>query len=102
MHPFRVPGTVLVLSTVAALMLSTTTAQASGPAAEVGAATVTKTAKTAKTAKTCKVSGVDLSWYPGAETGYPALAKHRVRSAPALLDALARDYANQPRVTAYG
>jgi hypothetical protein len=48
------------------------------------------------------VTGVDLSWYPGAETGFTALAAHDVHSAPELLDALARDFANGPRLTSYG
>ncbi|HVW44077.1 MAG TPA: hypothetical protein VHC18_22275 [Amycolatopsis sp.] len=43
-----------------------------------------------------------MSWYPGAETGYTALAAHDVQSAPQLLSALARDFANNPRLTAYG
>jgi len=48
------------------------------------------------------VTGVRLSWYPGAETGYGALAEHGVTSAPELLDALARDFADGPRLTSYG
>ncbi|HVV08213.1 hypothetical protein [Amycolatopsis sp.] len=48
------------------------------------------------------VTGVHLSWYPGAETGYGALAQHGVTSAPELLDALARDFADGPRLTSYG
>ncbi|MFJ8816430.1 hypothetical protein [Amycolatopsis thermoflava] len=48
------------------------------------------------------MTGVHLSWYPGAETGYAALAEHGVTSAPELLDALARDFADGPRLTSYG
>jgi len=48
------------------------------------------------------VSAVDLSWYPGAETGFTALAAHGVHSAPDLLDALARDFANGPHLASYG
>ncbi|HEX3899675.1 MAG TPA: hypothetical protein VHW74_10930 [Mycobacteriales bacterium] len=49
-----------------------------------------------------QVTGLALTWYPGTATGYPALARHDVHSAPKLFDALARDYANHRHVTAYG
>jgi hypothetical protein len=48
------------------------------------------------------VTGLTLTWYPGTATGYTALARHDVRNAPKLFDALARDYANHQHVTAYG
>jgi hypothetical protein len=83
------PTILIVVSALTALVLS-----AAGAASSVQAS--------AQCSGGSRVTGVHLSWYPGAETGYGALAEHGVTSAPELLDALARDFADGPRLTAYG
>lgn len=90
------PTALAVLFAAVALVLPST----AGPA---GWAVVSQPRlASAQCASGSPVTGVELSWYPGAETGFPALAAHDVQSAPELLNALARDFANGPRLAAYG
>jgi hypothetical protein len=49
-----------------------------------------------------RVTGITLSWYPGPQTGYPALEGNGVIPDPHLLNELATDYANGPRIGPYG
>jgi hypothetical protein len=86
---------VAVASVVSALLLSITSA---GPAQ----GDVRSQTAGGACSGSSHVVGIDMSWYPGAETGFPALAAHGVVSAPDVLDALARDYASSPHLTAYG
>lgn len=43
-------------------------------------------------------AGVRLSWYPWADNGFPSLPAHGLIANQDLLDAFAREYANNPHL----
>ncbi|WP_189094337.1 hypothetical protein [Nocardia jinanensis] len=48
------------------------------------------------------VSGVGLTFYPWVDNGYPSLGRNGLVADPELLDAFAREYANNPHLTNTG
>jgi len=49
-----------------------------------------------------RIAGVRLSWYPWADNGFPSLPAHGLIANHDLLDAFAREYANNPHLTNTG
>ena len=48
------------------------------------------------------ITGVQLSWYPWTDNGFPSLEAHGLIVNQGLLDAFAREYANNPQLTNTG
>ncbi|MFF3573991.1 hypothetical protein ACFYXQ_40210 [Nocardia jiangxiensis] len=73
-------------------------------AVSVGMSAVAHAAPTscAPDAGSCPIAGVQLTYYPWTDTGYPGLGRSGLIAAPALLDAFAREYANRPHPTNTG